>query len=211
VSSQPSQNNYNVYSIIVFVKNPVEGRVKTRIAATVGHAKAVEVYTELLHHTRQVIEDFLEMMPSSPFFRVQIYYGDELNTNDLWDTLPVQKFLQKGADLGERMYNAFAQEFATGAKRVVIIGSDCFGLKPIHLKNAFDQLTAQEAVIGPAIDGGYYLLGLKRMHPSVFQNKSWSQPILFEETLAALKHYPIVLLQSLSDIDTWEDYLAAKG
>jgi uncharacterized protein len=200
-----------LYSLIVFVKNPVEGRVKTRIAATVGHAKAVEVYTELLYHTRQVIEDFLEMMPSSPFFRIQIYYGDEVNPNDLWDALPVQKFIQKGTDLGERMYNAFAHEFETGAKRVAIIGSDCFGLKPIHLKNAFDQLTAQEAVIGPANDGGYYLLALKRFHPSVFQNKSWSQPMLFDETLESLKYYRIVLLEFLSDVDTWEDYLAAKG
>jgi hypothetical protein len=101
------------------------------------------------------------------------------------------------------------------AARAVIIGSDCLALRPEHLSEAFEGLNENDAVIGPADDGGYYLLGMKKMLGFLFENKSWSQPTLIEETLADLKQrkasqdvfYTYQLLETLSDIDTWEDYL----
>jgi len=206
-----------ICSLIVFVKNPIQGNVKTRLAATVGHEKAVEVYIELLKHTKKVIKKLLESAPTSVQFRVNVYYGDYVNSNDLWSELPVNKYLQSEGDLGERMKNAFKAEFVAGASQVVIIGSDCLMLRPRHIKNAMDELGTVDVVIGPATDGGYYLLGMKQLHPFLFENKSWSQSTVLEETLTDLTEKKLgdntqlsySLLETLSDVDTWEDYLVA--
>jgi uncharacterized protein len=211
------QRKRMICSLIVFVKNPIEGKVKTRIAATVGHSKAVEVYKELLKYTQNVIKELLKEAPASIQFRVNIFYGDYINSNDLWNELPVNKYLQSEGDLGERMKNAFRDEFAAGADQVVIIGSDCMMLRPKHIKNAMDELIMADIVIGPADDGGYYLLGMKQLYPFLFDNKPWSQPTLLEETIADIKQVEssentrlnYYLLETLSDIDTWEDYLRA--
>ena len=202
---------------IFFVKNPIQGNVKTRLAATVGHEKAVEVYIELLKHTKKVIKKLLESAPTSVQFRVNVYYGDYVNSNDLWSELPVNKYLQSEGDLGERMKNALKAEFVAGASQVVIIGSDCLMLRPRHIKNAMDELGTVDVVIGPATDGGYYLLGMKQLHPFLFENKSWSQSTVLEETLTDLTEKKLgdntqlsySLLETLSDVDTWEDYLVA--
>jgi uncharacterized protein len=196
-------------SIIVFVKNPVEGNVKTRVAATVGHSKAVEVYLELLHHTKNIVA---EMLTTNLSVRVNIYYGDFVNEADLWSDLNVKKHLQTGTDLGERMKNAFADQFAAGAARVVIVGSDCLALNITHLRTAFEALENNEAVIGPALDGGYYLLGMSELKHVLFENKPWSEPSLRQQTEAELKahHISYQLIEPLSDIDTWEDYVLAK-
>jgi len=206
-----------ICSLIVFVKNPIQGNVKTRLAATVGHEKAAEVYIELLKHTKKVIKKLLESAPTSVQFRVNVYYGDYVNSNDLWSELPVNKYLQSEGDLGERMKNAFKAEFVAGASQVVIIGSDCLMLRPRHIKNAMDELGTVDVVIGPATDGGYYLLGMKQLHPFLFENKSWSQSTVLEETLTDLTEKKLgdntqlsySLLETLSDVDTWEDYLVA--
>ena len=197
-------------SLIIFVKNPVEGQVKTRVAASVGHPKAVEVYVELLEHTKNTMAELLKIADSRRF-KINVYYGDFINENDLWNDLNVQKHLQTGADLGERMKNAFANEFATGAASVAIVGSDCLELETKHLKEAFMALDNAEVVIGPALDGGYYLLGMNQLQTALFENKPWSQPNLLKETKAELKAQKISyeLLETLSDIDTWEDYLQA--
>lgn len=206
-----------ICSLIVFVKNPIQGNVKTRLAATVGHEKAVEVYIELLKHTKKVIKKLLETAPASVQFRFNIYYGDYINHDDLWSELPVNKYLQSEGNLGQRMKNAFKAEFEAGARQVVIIGSDCLMLRPRHIKNAMDALGTTDVVIGPATDGGYYLLGMRQLYPLLFENKSWSQSTVLEETLHDLKQkspsentrLSYELLETLSDVDTWEDYLVA--
>jgi uncharacterized protein len=205
-----------VYSLIVFVKNPIAGKVKTRVAATVGHEKAVEVYLDLLSHTKKTVQAWFDALLESPQsaqlqVRVNVYYGDFINDFDLWNDSPFQKKMQTEGDLGERMRDAFVRELAEGAERVVIIGSDCLELRPLHLQAAFEALDAHEIVLGPATDGGYYLLGMKQLHPSLFENKSWSQPTLLSETLTDLTGTSHTLLETLSDVDTWEDYVQAKS
>jgi uncharacterized protein len=205
------------YILIVFVKNPIQGKVKTRIAATVGEAKATEVYLELLNHTKAVITKWLEKLDIKVQKQAVIYYGDYINDDDLWSEPYFLKKLQVStSDLGERMQAAFEEELnADTPNRVVIIGSDCLTLRPKHLTEAFEALAKNDVVIGPASDGGYYLLGMKALHRFLFENKSWSQPTLMEETMAEIKqiesrrptrlnHY---LLETLSDVDTWEDYV----
>ncbi len=189
-------------ALIIFVKNPIEGEVKTRIAKTVGHAKAVEIYRELLQYTHEVVET----LPVADYAKT-VYYGDFINDNDLWNGW--QKAIQpQDGDLGDRMKQAFREQFALGADRVVIIGSDCLDLKPQHLQEAFQQLQEHDVVLGPSTDGGYYLLGMSLLHEGIFDGMPWSQPELMEETKAVLTQNNIsyALLEPLTDIDEWEDY-----
>ncbi|AEI47934.1 TIGR04282 family arsenosugar biosynthesis glycosyltransferase [Runella slithyformis] len=207
-----------ICSLIVFVKNPIAGKVKTRVAATVGNEKAVEVYEELLQHTKSIINEWVAQSEGAAQKHVIIYYGDFINANDLWKEPHFAKKRQYDSpDLGDRMKMAFEAELASSA-RVVIVGSDCLAIREAHLSMAFAALENHEVVIGPADDGGYYLLGMKQLHQNLFENKSWSQPSLLNETIADLAQMSTgnnglnnnyFLLETLSDIDTWEDYVRA--
>lgn len=186
--------------LIIFVKNPIAGQVKTRIAQTVGHERAVQVYQHLLRYTQQVVQGLA-------MHRV-VYYGDFINPDDGWNAY--EKRLQLGQDLGQRMRNAFSEQFAGGTSgdRVVIIGSDCLTITSAHIDLAFSALHTADVVIGPATDGGYYLLGMNRLYPFLFEDMPWSQPELCQLTeLAILQHgLTVKLLEELTDIDEWSDY-----
>lgn len=187
--------------LIIFVKNPVLGTVKTRIAQTVGDERATEVYRHLLRYTQQITKE----LPN----HCVVYYGDFINPDDGWNGY--EKRLQTGDDLGQRMLRAFQEQFETGAQRVVIIGSDCLAITTDHIRRAFDALTNANVVIGPATDGGYYLLGMKQLYPFLFENMPWSQPELRQLTELALLQNGLTFerLAELSDIDTWDDYQTA--
>ena len=193
------------FSLIIFVKNPIAGQVKTRVAASVGHAKAVEVYQYLLAYTQRITQSL------HPNVRLNVYYGDFINETDPWEGGFYQKFLQKGNDLGQRMKNAFEEQFALGATKVVIVGSDCLEISALHIQDAFEALNGSSVVIGPAQDGGYYLIGMDERLDFVFENKPWSEPDLFRQTVAELetKKISYQCLEILSDIDTWEDFKQA--
>ncbi len=184
--------------LIIFVKNPVAGQVKTRIARTVGDEKAVAVYQELLAYTQKLVGSFTG--------HTVVYYGDFLNPDDGWNGY--KKYTQTGSDLGERMVNAFREQFSAGAQQVVIIGSDCFDITPDHIARAFHVLDVADVVIGPATDGGYYLLGMNQLQPFLFENMPWSQPELYQLTELALLQHDLTFerLDELTDIDEWADY-----
>ena len=184
--------------LIVFVKNPVAGQVKTRIARTVGDDKAVAVYRHLLRYTQHLVQAFSD--------HCVVYYGDFINPDDGWNNYA--KYRQTGVDLGERMFNAFREQFAAGAEKVVIIGSDCLTITPDHLERGFRALDATDVVIGPATDGGYYLLGMNHFQPFLFQQMPWSQPELCQQTeLSVMQHgLTFARLDELTDIDEWADY-----
>ena len=183
--------------ILVFVRNPELGKVKTRLAKTIGDKDALKIYTILLQHTESV----LHKVSSDKV----VYYSEEIQSNDLWDNALYQKKLQKGADLGARMQNAFETAFKDTYEKVVIVGSDLFDLNPNHIKEAFTALENHEVVLGPSLDGGYYLLGMKKMHPAVFKNKQWGTDSVLESTLKNLNQQNVKLLEALNDIDTFED------
>ena len=186
--------------ILVFVRNPELGKVKTRLAKTIGDKDALKIYTILLQHTESV----LHKVSSDKV----VYYSEEIQSNDLWDNALYQKKLQKGADLGARMQNAFETAFKDTYEKVVIVGSDLFDLNPNHIKEAFTALENHEVVLGPSLDGGYYLLGMKKMHPAVFKNKQWGTDSVLESTLKNLNQQNVKLLEALNDIDTFEDLKA---
>jgi Uncharacterized protein conserved in bacteria len=173
------------------------GKVKTRLAATVGDEMALAVYLALAAHTREVANQF-------DGDKV-LYYSDALDTEDQWKSF--DKAVQRGNDLGERMENAFRESFALGYQAVCIIGTDCLELNTAHISMAFERLKTNEAVIGPAVDGGYYLLGMKKLVPALFQHKNWSTNSVLEDTLNDFKklNLSFAQLEVLNDVDEEKD------
>ncbi len=182
-------------ALIIFVKNPIEGQVKTRLAKTIGNDAAVAVYKQLLHHTFLITKDFTV----DKF----VFYGDYVNDTDVWPSAIYRKQLQKGYDLGERMKNAFDFVLQLGYEKAVIIGSDCYELTTKILQEAFDSLSNQNAVIGPCADGGYYLLGMKVLEPKFFSDIQWSTDSVFMLTIAVFNKLELTYsaLQVLNDVD----------
>ena len=187
--------------LIVFVKNMVLGKVKTRLANTIGNQAAFEVYKELVAVTEKATQTLKA--------DVHIYFSDVV-IDGKW--LNAHKTTQKGKDLGERMKNAFKEGFENGYERIVLIGSDLPDINATLIAEGFKALNQTDCVFGPAKDGGYYLIGLNKMHDFIFENKPWSQPNLLEETLSELnsKHVKYNTLMTLNDIDTLEDLLASN-
>lgn len=186
-------------AILIFAKNLVYGQVKTRLAATMGKDKALAVYRELLAHTKTVTD----YLPPDKI----VFYSHAVEEQDIWDNSIYKKQVQTGLDLGERMYNAFAYAFDIGNKEVVIIGTDCLEITSAIIMNAFAWLREHDVVIGPASDGGYYLLALKNKHPELFQKISWSTDKVLQQTIAVCnaQYLSVHLLPELSDIDTEMD------
>lgn len=175
------------------------GKVKTRLAQTVGDESALAVYYALLEHTRSISNH----LPVQKY----LYYSSFVDTEDNWPNTHYRKALQGRGDLGNRMKRAFADAFAEGCNAVVIIGTDCMELSSEIIMNAFDVLRRDDAVIGPAVDGGYYLLGMKAFHSEVFENKMWSTDTVLGDTekdfvRLTLKWNKLPLLR---DVDTFDD------
>jgi rSAM/selenodomain-associated transferase 1 len=187
-------------ALIIFVRNPVLGKVKTRIAKDLGEHAALEVYNQLLAHTQSITK-------ALDFDRF-IFYADYLNENDIWDNETYHKEIQSGNDLGERMYNAFELLFSKGYNKICIIGSDCLELTKEIIKEAFLVLEDNNAVIGPSLDGGYYLLGMSTFIKDVFKNKYWSTDTVYSDTVSDLlnNHLSYYTLPALSDVDNVDDY-----
>jgi len=183
--------------LIVFVKNPRLGKVKTRLAKTIGQEKALKIYHKLLKHTEATI--------SQLSCDIALYFSDGIENDAPWNKSHYKKNIQSGKDLGERMQSAFRDQFQNHYNQVVIIGSDLWDLNPTILEEAFNELSSHDVVVGPAKDGGYYLLGLNDMQPALFKNKSWSTPEVLEQTLLDLQNQNVKLLNTLNDIDTFED------
>ncbi|WP_047550759.1 TIGR04282 family arsenosugar biosynthesis glycosyltransferase [Psychroserpens sp. Hel_I_66] len=184
-------------AIIIFTRNPVLGKCKTRLAKTIGDEAALKVYKHLLQHTANVVQK----VNADRY----VFYSENINTKDLWTEDSFNKKLQTGNDLGERMHNAFLDLLQSGYKKVIIIGSDLLDLNENVIEDGFGLLETNDVVIGPAIDGGYYLLGMKELHPAIFKNKAWGTETVREDTLADLKNNNVSLLKPLNDIDTFDD------
>lgn len=183
--------------IIIFTRNPELGKVKTRLAKTVGNESALNIYKFLLNHTEQTIKN-IEADKA-------VYYSVKVRKNDIWSNSIYQKHLQKGNDLGVRMLNAFKDAFKNNYKKVIIVGSDLLDLKTKHIEEAFNKLEDNNVIIGPAKDGGYYLLGMKILNSKIFKNKEWGTSTVFQSTLNELQNESVFLLKELNDIDIYDD------
>ncbi len=184
--------------LLIFAKNLVYGEVKTRLAATAGDPMAFDVYKELLEYTFRITRS---LAPDKI-----IFYSGYIDQADTWSS-EFKKQIQKGKDLGERIHHAFDHAFTNGYKEVVIIGTDCFELTPAIITEAFSGLKDHDVVIGPANDGGYYLLGMKKMNPGLLQNISWSTEKVLSQTTSFCNDnkLSVLLLEELSDLDNEKD------
>ena len=183
--------------LIIFTRNPILGKVKTRLAKTVGDKTALDIYTFLLKKTKEITLD-------SPCDKV-VYYSEKLIKNDIWNCNSFRKEVQSGEDLGAKMKNSFYDAFENNYRKVVLIGSDIYDLESYHINEAFKKLETNDVVMGPALDGGYYLIGLKKMHPKIFDNKKWGSSTVRKDTLKNLEKVDVHLLPILNDVDVIED------
>lgn len=184
---------------MIFIKNPVEGEVKTRLGASIGSTNALQIYKKLLTLTREVA--------SSVETDRQVWYSSMIDHRDSWTEDRFDKKLQSGSDLGERMSTAFQRAFEDGYEKVVIVGSDCADITSQHITDAFHALNTNDAVIGPSKDGGYYLLGIRKYTPDIFRGIQWSTREVFEQTVSQIENLGLSysVLDVLNDIDTIED------
>lgn len=186
--------------LLLFTKNPELGKCKTRLAATVGDHKALEIYEQLLDYTR----DFSSKLAIPK----HIYYAWKITENDRWSQPNFHKKLQAEGSLGVKMKTAFEESFKAGFEKVIIVGSDCAEINEKDILEAEKILDQNQLVFGPALDGGYYLLGMNTMTNCVFEDKPWSMDHLLAVTLKELEEKSITysLLTPKSDIDYEEDW-----
>ncbi len=183
-------------ALIIFARKPELGKVKTRLAATLGNEKALDIYKMLLHHTKKVAKEA----------NCETYVFLTEHTNDFyWNDFYTE--IQVGDTLGDKMKNAFISVIGKGYKNCIIIGSDCPDLQSDLVNKAFEALAQKDVVIGPTIDGGYYLLGMKKLETAFFENKIWSSSTVFADSIknVAAANLNCFTLPMLRDVDEAED------
>lgn len=193
-------------SILMFVKNPEEGMVKSRLASSIGDTVALDLY-------RCFVKDMMEMLTGAgyPFI---IYFHPPYARNTIVQWLGDTHLLlpQTGENLGERMKNAFFEVFSKGYQNAILIGSDSPDLPGTLIEEAFLSLRDNGAVIGPSLDGGYYLIGFRAdtFLPEVFDRMPWSTPEVFTRTVGIFQKedFLIHILPQWRDVDTFDDLKA---
>jgi len=185
-------------ALLIFAKNLIYGRVKTRIAATMGNDLAMDIYQQLLSRTHLAAK-------TADADKI-VFYSDYIE-EDIWDIKEFEKEIQQGNDLGERMKNAFITAFEKSYEKVIIVGTDCPQIDEKILEDAFAELDDHDIIIGPSTDGGYYLLGLKKAEPFLFENIKWSTGSVLKETISRCitNNWSYFLLPELTDIDEEKD------
>lgn len=186
-------------ALIIFVKNPEKGKVKTRLAADVGDGRALNIYLQLLDITRSAA--------CKVNCHRHLFYSDFVDDNDDWSSADFTKHVQCGDDLGDRMLHALQNVLNGDVRKAVIIGSDCPNIRSGIVESAFAALDEADVVIGPAKDGGYYLIGMKEPLSFLFQGREWSTPSVCSSTVRDLQSNgrSYFLLPELSDVDTVRD------
>lgn len=194
--------------LIVFVKAPHPGRVKTRFFPALGPEDAACLYRALaeeeVRRTRPEPGDYERLFFFSP--------ADAGGAISAW--FPGEMALaQRGVDLGAKMAAAFGEAFRRGARRVAIIGTDVPWVSRDLVLEALRSLDQHDVVLGPSHDGGYYLLAVDRPRPELFAGIAWSTPQVLPATLARAQALglSVHLLEQLTDIDTLEDVRLAWG
>lgn len=194
--------------LIVFARYPEAGRAKTRLIPALGAGGAARFQHQMTLHTLEQVD----RLTSGRDVGAEIRYsgGSEPALRDLYGADRRYR-PQADGDLGCRLSAATTQAFAEGCERVAVIGTDCPGLATETLAGAFDALASADIVLGPATDGGYYLIGLRRMIPELFQDIPWSTDRTLAATVEAARRVGarVQLLVPLDDVDRPEDLRAA--
>lgn len=188
--------------LIIFLKYPQIGKVKTRLAKDIGDVKALNIYKLLVSSTLNKVQ--------STSFDISIYYtpkDKDKEVRKFIDFNDVNYYSQTGNNLGARMLNAFSESFTAGYKKTIIIGTDCPDINYNTISDTFNLLNNHDLVLGPATDGGYYLIGLCKISIELFNNIEWSSDKVLKKTLniANKLNFNYKLLDFRADIDTIAD------
>lgn len=196
--------------IILFARAPELGRVKTRLAHEIGDAAALAAYEELGRTCWSNAVAARGALGGRALVAYTPHDGED--SVRAWLSGADAYTVQQNGDLGQRMLSAITSALSDGAGRVVVIGSDCPTLSERVLLDAFAALDRADVVIGPATDGGYYLIGMSRARDVLFADVPWSSPLTLGVTLdrAQAAGLRVALLQPLSDVDTADDWYAWK-
>ncbi len=205
VSNQQMKRHNN--HLIIFLKYPQIGKVKTRLAKDIGDKKALDIYKLLVTNTLNKVH--------STNFDISIYYTPKDKDKEVRKFVNLKDanyYPQTGRDLGARMLNAFSESFAACYKRTIIIGTDCPEFNYNTISDTFDLLNNHDLVLGPATDGGYYLIGLSKINKELFYNIEWSSEKVLKKTLdiANKLNFNYKLLNFRADIDTITDLNSHK-
>lgn len=202
--SAPPPDARSLRRVVLFARAPHQGRVKTRLAATIGDERALAIYMDLATLVT-------EAMAGGPWqLRVRCAPDEAVHEVAQWLKMPGRVEPQGLGDLGERMCRAMDEAFAQGIQRSLIIGTDCPDVGAALVESAFAALERADVVFGPAHDGGYYLVGARRSVPAIFRDVPWSATDTLAVSLqrAVEAGYSVELLESRADIDTEADWLA---
>lgn len=192
----PRKNNT---ALLIFIKNPVAGKVKTRLAVDVGDEQALQIYLKLCQYTRNICEN------SS--LDTYLFYSDFIDTSDLWSPILCKKMVQEGVNLGERMHNALST-CLKNHQQAILIGTDCPSITKKHFDQTIALLNSKDVVIGPSTDGGYYLIAMKKENRSLFTSIEWSTENVLIQTVTKCteENLDYALLETLTDIDHIADW-----
>ena len=197
------QNKKQENVLIVFVKYPEPGKVKTRIARDLGTERAAKIYS---HMARSIIEKVWR----AETYRTVIYFDPPDRETDIRAWLGINNVsyeVQSPGTLGDKMSKAIETVFSEGAEKAVLIGTDVPEITAELIRTAFSMLESTEVVLGPTEDGGYYLIGLQMFEPQLFKNIDWSTDVVFNQSLGLIKEQNLSyrIIDSLKDVDTAED------
>lgn len=196
----PDRQTAGENTLLYFVRFPEPGKVKTRLGADIGMERAAEIY-------RDMVESGLALLESLEHQGVRIVtvFTPASRRKEMREWLGPSRLLeaQSEGNLGDRLSSAFQMAFDSGGRRIIALGSDTLGFTADLLRSAFLKLERADAVLGPAVDGGYYLIGLSQFRREVFGNIPWSTSRVAEETLSRFRSFRISyeILAELSDLD----------
>ncbi len=186
--------------LLIFTRYPAPGSVKTRLIPTLGAEGACKLHSMMAKHTMKRLESLCALTEVC-------FTGPGEKEMQAWLGKTLSYYPQGDGDLGEKLQRAFARAFGQGEDKVVVVGTDCPDLTAAHVRTAFELLAEADLILGPAKDGGYYLLGLNRLHENLFTSIPWGTAEVLQMTLhkARLLGLKTVLLEELSDVDRPED------
>jgi uncharacterized protein len=195
----------SIECLIIFTRYPVPGETKTRLIPALGAVGAANLHSQMAQHT----VNQARKLSAIDLIAIEIHVAGDRDSQDLtnWLGADLVYQVQGSGDLGERMARSLSLAFAAGHNRVIIIGTDCPSLEPNLLKLAFQKLRDRDLVLGPAIDGGYYLIGLRRFMPELFVGINWGTAEVFQQTVDIANKLGLSMgnLPPLTDIDRPED------
>jgi len=200
--------------LLIFLRAPEPGRVKTRLARDVGDEKALALYKSFVRASLSAARDWSRKAREREIW-ISYYPEDKKEMVADWLGRDYIILPQSGRDLGQRMAGAMAEAFEFGAQKAVILGTDIPQVRPEHIEQAFDHLNLMDVVLGPSFDGGYWLIGScrDRFSPDVFRKMNWGATTVFADTIDRCREHHLTWaeLEVLQDVDTLADLNAIEN